>query len=234
MKKLIISLTLAAMAACPLAGFAQADIQQDPAYLPLNKIMDLKATPPQVDVNLPRFMLKEALSSLNTTNLGNSGANVADLADLIKDVKLIRVLVFEGSHTNRAALAKSIKTLRDELDDKWTAMVNVKSDGDHVGIYVKGDATGDSMAGLAVLVHSGDDGDTVIVNVVGHVALGKLMKLATQKNMFPKDLLKQLSSAGVMQGESPKEKKSGGGGGSGGSQKSPESPDSATKDPATK
>jgi hypothetical protein len=203
MKRLIALLTLAAITASPLAGFTQADIKNDPAYLPIDKVLDLKATPPQVDVNLPGFLLKDALSGLNSTNLGESrrdmtGLSKTDLADLVKDVKLIRVLVFEGTKSNRAALAKSIKPLRDELDDKWTSLVRVKDEGDNVGVYVKGDATGDSVAGLAVLVHDGDDGDTVIVNVVGHVSLGKLMKFASQSGKLSPELFKQLSAAGVM------------------------------------
>lgn len=231
MKKLIASLTLAAIAACPLAAFAQADVENDPAYLPINKVLDLKATPPQVDVNLPRFLLKDALSSLNTTNLGNSGA---DLADLVKDVKLIRVLVFEGSQSNRTALAKSIKPLQAELDDKWTAIVHVKDEGDNVGVYVKGDASGDSVAGLAVLVHDGGDGDTVLVNVVGHVSVGKLMKFASQSNKLPlQGLLKQLSSAGVLQGgpaASEKKKTDSGAG----TDKPLEAPESPATNPPTK
>jgi len=241
MKRLLASLTLAAIAACPLAGLAQAGIENDPAYLPINKVLDLKATPPQVDVNLPGFLLKDALSGLNSTNLGDSKgdradlskADLADLSDLVKDVKLIRVLVFEGTKSNRTALAKSMKPLQDELEDKWTALVHVKDEGDNVGVYIKGDASGDSVAGLAVLVHDGGDGDTVIVNVVGHVSLGKLIKFASQSNKFPKDLLKQLSSAGVLQAQpsaSEKQKPDSGAG----TDKPLEAPDSAPKDPATK
>lgn len=209
MKKLIASLTLAAIAAWPLAGFAQADIKNDPAYLPIDKFLDLKATPAQVDVNLPGFLLKDALSGLNTTNLKNSGLkdSGADLADLVKDVKLIRVLVFEGTKSNRAALVKSIKPLRDELNDKWTAIVHVADEGDNVGVYVKGDASGDSVAGLAVLVHDGGDGDTVIVNVVGHVSVGKLMKFASQSGKLSPDLLKQLGAVGALSGGQPAPKK---------------------------
>jgi Domain of unknown function (DUF4252) len=208
MKRLIASLMLAAIAACPLAGFGQTDIKNDPAYLPIDKVLDLKATPPQVDVNLPGFLLKDALAGLNSTNLGESKGeraelSKADLTDLVKDVKLIRVLVFEGSQSNRAALAKSIKPLAAELEDKWTAVVHVKDDDNNVGVYVKGDASGDSVAGLAVLVHDSGDGDTVIVNVVGHVSLGKIMKFASQSNKLPQGLLKQLSGIGALQGGPP-------------------------------
>ena len=208
MKKLVALLTLAAIAVCPLVGFAEPDVKDDPAYLPIDKVLDLKATPPQVDVNLPGFLLKDALSGLTSTNPGASGGGAmglskSDLADLVKDVKLIRVLVFEGNKSNRTALAKSMKPLQDDLEDKWTALVHVKDGGDNVGVYVKGDASGDSLAGLAVLVHDGGDGDTVLVNVVGHVSLGKLMKFASQSGKLTPDLLKQLGIAGGMSSGNP-------------------------------
>ena len=37
-----------------------------------------------------------------------------------------------------------------------------------------------------------DKGEAVIVNIVGHVSIAKLLKLAAQSNKLPKDLLKQL------------------------------------------
>lgn len=203
MKKLIATLTLAFIAACPFAGFGQADIQKDPAYLPIDKVLDLKANPPQVNVNLPRFLLKDVLSNLDTSNvLAKSGI---DLGDVLKDVKLIRVVVFEGNKSNKSELGEAIKKLQSEVDSKWMSIVRVHDGGDNVGVYVMGDASGDSTAGLAVLVHSGD-GDTVIVNVVGHVPIGKLIQIASQSKKFPKDLLKQLQGVGVDTGAKPEAK----------------------------
>lgn len=196
MKKLIASLTLALIAVSPLVGFAQSEIEKDPAYLPIDKVLDLKTIPPQVNVNLPRFLLKDVAS-----NLGNSNALATagiDLADLVKDVKLIRVVVIEGNKTNQADLDKAVKTLRKELDTKWTPIVTVPEN--NVGVYAMGDPSGESMSGVAVLVH--DKGNTVICNVVGHVSIGKLIKIAAQSNKLPKDFLKQLQGAGQGQAAS--------------------------------
>jgi Domain of unknown function (DUF4252) len=223
MKKLVVSLTLAAMAACPLAGFGQANIQSDPAYLPIDKVLDLKAIPPQVDVNLPPFLLKDALSGLNATNLGDSGK---DLTDLVKDVKLVRVVVIEVKKSNRAALDKAIKALRAELDSKWTAVVSVPED--NVGIYVKSDEKGEAVAGVAVLVYDGEN--AVIGNVVGNISIGKLIKIATQSGKLPKGLLKQLNGIGGQPGAMKKEDDGGGAG----TNKPAEAPESAEKEPATK
>lgn len=194
MKKLIATLSLAFIAACPLAGLGQAAIEKDPGYLPIDKLLDLKAIPPTVNVNLPSFLLKDVLSNLNTSNaLAKSGI---DLGDLLKDVKLIRVVVFEGTKDNKKELGEIMKKLLAEADSKWTSIVRVHDGGDNVGVYVMGNPAGDSMAGLAVLVHDGDEGDTVIVNVVGHVPIGKLIQIASQSNKLPKDLLKQLQGLG--------------------------------------
>ena len=103
-------------------------------------------------------------------------------------MKLIRVVVIETAKTNRAALEKGVKALRAQLDSKWTAIVSVPED--NVGVYAMGDASGESTTGMAVLVF--DEGEAVIVNIVGHVSIGKLLKLAAQSNKLPKDLLKQL------------------------------------------
>src|ERR1700743_3675726 len=117
MKKLIATLTLALIAICPLPGFAQADIEKDPAYLPIDQTLDLKDNPPKVNVNLPRFLLKEAVSGLSTNAaLLKSGI---DLADLLKDVKLIHVVVFEGNASNSASLEAGVKKLQETLEAKW-------------------------------------------------------------------------------------------------------------------
>ena len=186
MKKLIAILTLALVATCP-ASRAEGSIESDPAYLPIDKVLDLKAIPPQVNVNLPRFLLKDAISGLtNAPNNGLTGQGI-DLADLVKDVKLIRVVVIEAK-TNRAELDKSMKALRSVLDSKWTAIVNVPES--NVGVYAMGDPSGESNAGVAVLIY--DHGQAVIVNIVGHVSIGKLISIAAQTHRLPTDLLKQL------------------------------------------
>jgi len=202
MKKYIASFMLALLTAYPLAGFGQSSVEKDPAYLPIDKVLDLKTIRPEVNINLPRFLLKDALTELNGAGT-NSALDGIDIADLIKDVKLIRVVVIEANETNRPALDKAVKALRDELEKKWTAIVSVPED--NVGVYAMSDPAGESTTGLAVLVYDG--GDAVIANVVGHVSIGKLIKLASQSDKVPKDFLKKLQGVG----NQTKEAKSGDG-----------------------
>jgi hypothetical protein len=205
MKKLIASLTLALIAASPLAGFGQASIETDPAYLHIDKVLDLKAIPPQVNVNLPRFLLKDALSGLTNAPDNPLAKAGIDLPDLLKDVKLIRVVVIEATTNNRLALDKSMKELRAELDGKWTTIVSVPES--NVGVYAVGDPAGESMAGIAVLVY--DNGEAVIANVVGHISIGKLIKIATQSGKLPKDLLKTLQGISDQAGQQADSKNGG-------------------------
>src|SRR5215472_5592273 len=112
MKKYIASFMLALVTAYPLAGFGESSLESDPAYLPIDKVLDLKTIRPEVNINLPRFLLKDAVSELNDS-ASNKGT---DFADLVKDVKLIRLVVIEANHTNRPALDKGVQKLRADLE----------------------------------------------------------------------------------------------------------------------
>jgi hypothetical protein len=194
MNKHLCTLTLALATACQLAVFGEGTLENDPAYLAIDKAIDLKTIRPEVNINLPRFLLQDAASELNGgTNDPLAGTGI-NFADLVKDVQLIRVVVIEAKTNDRAALEKGVKILRSELDAKWTPVVSVPEENESVGIYAMGDPKGETMAGLAVLVH--DPGDTVIVNIVGHVSIGKLIRIATHMHGMPKDLLQKLGGLG--------------------------------------
>jgi hypothetical protein len=186
MKKLISSFMLMLVTALP--GLGQTAVEKDPAYLPIDKVLDLKTIRPEVNVNLPRFLLKDALSGFTGADTNSPAAGGVDIVDLIRDVKLIRVVVIEANKTNRVALDKGVKALRTELEKGWTPIVSVPED--NVGIYAMSDPAGESTTGLAVLVYDG--GDAVIGNIVGKVSIGKLIKIASQSGKLPKDLLKKL------------------------------------------
>jgi len=193
MKKWLTSFILALLMAYPLAGFGEASAENDPAYLPIDKVLDLKTIRPEVNLNLPRFLLKDALSELNSSTNGLAVEGI-DIADLIRDVKLVRVVVIEVNDSNRSAVDKAVKALKSELEKKWTTIVSVPEEKGHVGVYAMSDPAGESTTGLAVLVC--DENDAVIGNIVGRVSVGKLLKLATQSGKLPKDLLKKLQGIG--------------------------------------
>jgi hypothetical protein len=192
MKKFARILSLALVTVSPVVSQAQGGLEKDPAYLAIDQAIDLKVIRPQVNVNLPHFLLQDAVSELNggpDDPLAGTGMNIAEL---VKEIKLIRVVVIEAKETNRAALEKGVATLRATLESKWTPIATVPED--NVGVYALSDGSGEKMAGLALLIQ--DKGEAVIANIVGRVSIGKLVKVASHMKKFPKDILKRLSDAG--------------------------------------
>ncbi len=49
----------------PLTTMAQQDLKEDPAYLPIDEVLDLQVAKPEVNVNLPRFLINNALSEFD-------------------------------------------------------------------------------------------------------------------------------------------------------------------------
>jgi hypothetical protein len=204
MKKLIAILTVAFIAACPTLVMAQKNLENDPAYLEIDKAFDFKTIKPEVNINLPKFLLKDALADLDggkNDPLAGSGINISEL---IQDIKLIRVIVIENK-TAKDAVAKGVAALRTTLEKKWTPIAVISEKNEKVGVYAISDPSGESTAGLALLIHE-EDGTAVIANVIGRVSLGKIVRAASQMNKFPKGLLKKLSVAAETEGaEKPKE-----------------------------
>ncbi len=195
-----IMLTSAVLASClTLTGtvLAQASLKEDPAYLNIDGALDLKVIKPAVNVNVPKFLLNSVLSEFD----GGKGDPIASLGinlkELTQEVKLIRVVVFEGVEEHEEAIEKGLAKLKAELEDGWLAIVSVPED--NVFVYAKSDASGEKLAGLALLV--ADGGDVVIGNLVGNVPIGKIAKVAAKMSgdMVPAELLQEIGglAAGV-------------------------------------
>ena len=182
---------LALLVALPLAALAQSDVEKSPAYLPIDKVIDTKTIAPSVNVNLPRFLLMDVAAGFDgSTNDPLAGTGI-DFKDLVKDVKLIRLMIIENNKDHHDEIAKGVAELRAVLRDKWTAIVNVPDGG--VGVYAIGDASGDGMAGVAVIIYDGDD--AIIGNIVGKVSIGKLLKIASQFKGLPPQFMEKLMNA---------------------------------------
>jgi hypothetical protein len=182
---------LALLLALPLCALAQSDLEKSPAYLPIDKAIDSKTVTPAVNVNLPRFLLMDVAAGFDgSTNDPLAGTGI-DFKDLIKDVKLIRLMIIEDDKKHHEQVAKGVADLRAILRDKWTAIVNVPDGG--VSVYAIGDASGDGMAGVAVIIYDGDD--AIIGNIVGKVSIGKLLKIAGQFKSLPPEFMEKLMGA---------------------------------------
>jgi len=188
-------LTTLLLGAClgAAAATAQTALKSHPAYLPIDELLDLKNAQPEVNVNLPKFLLAEAAAGLDDSTANPLKEQGIQLKELIKDIQLIRVVVLEGDQAGHPRVAEGLKKLRAQLESDWISIVQVPEGG--VGVYALADYTGSAMQGLAVLVHDG--GEAVLVNVVGGVPLAKIISLATSMDKFPKELLKNFSMAGA-------------------------------------
>jgi hypothetical protein len=197
MKTSLQTIALALLIGGQTVGLAQNDITNDPAYLPIDSVLDLKIARPEVNINLPRFLLRDALSEFDGGTNDPLAAAGISFADLTKDIKLIRVIVIEAEDENKSHIDKAVKSLRKELETKWTTIVSVPED--NVGIYAVSDPEGEKVAGIAVLVQ--DDEDVVIANVVGRVSIGKIVKIASQVKVIPPEVLQKLSGFSAKGGD---------------------------------
>ena len=167
------------------AVYSQSDlraIEDHPAYLDIDGAMPMDAIQPEVNVNLPRFLINSALQDLEipTDPSGEednqAAAMVTELKDLLSDVKLIRVLVLNKATDNRGHIAAGMPKLHEQLRKSWMPIVSVPEE--NVGIYAKGDDTGEVMLGMAVVVDEGNN--VIIANIVGNVSFGKIFKMLAQ------------------------------------------------------
>jgi hypothetical protein len=182
-------LLLAILIAFPILGQAQDKLKSHPAYLPIDGAIDLAVAKPEVNVNLPRFLLQNVVSELDGGPDDPFAEMDIDFKDLVKGIELLRVVVIESNDTNKEQINKGVKKLRQQLESDWTPIVSVPEDG--VGIYGLSDESGNAMAGIALLIN--DDGDVVIGNLVGEVSIGKVIKIATQMKSLPPGLMEQLA-----------------------------------------
>lgn len=176
MNKRIASLTLALVTALPTLATAQSEIEKDPAFLPIDKVIDLKSIVPEVNVNLPRFLLMDAASGIELPEDNPFAAAGTSIREILEGIKLVRVVILEAEESKRAELDKGVAKLRKQLEDSWIALVSIPED--NIGIYAISDPSGETMAGLAILISDG--GEVIFANIVGKVSIGKVMRVASQ------------------------------------------------------
>jgi hypothetical protein len=175
---------------CPLLTAAQTNLKDNPAYLRIDEVLDVKQASPEVNVNLPRFLLLNALSEFDNGPEDPFAAAGINLPEIVKEVQLIRVVIIESTPANRAHVDSAVTALRQDLASKWNTIVSIPDE--NIGVYAVSDSSGEKLAGLAVLI--ADDGDVIIGNVVGNLPLGKILKLAAQIQGPNGDLIRRALS----------------------------------------
>lgn len=183
----------------PLSLLANESLKDDPAYLDIDGAFDFSEMEPEVNVNLPKFLLLNALSDFDGSDDDPFAKANINLKELVGGIKLIRVVVLDVDDEHKTAVKAGLSTLKAKLQKDWTPIVSVP--GENVHIYAQSNAAGDSMAGLALAV--ADGGNVVLANLIGEIPIGKIIKVASKLDgdMIPKELIEQLSGLGNLQEE---------------------------------
>lgn len=175
MKTKTLSIITLSLGLATLVAQAQKGLENDPAFLNIDKYIDIQKIVPEVNVNLPKFLLNNMALEFNggpEDPFAQAGINVSEI---IGGIKLIRVMVISDQKPEAAAyLKEASKGIEAELKSKWTVLVNVPDE--NIGIYATSDEKGEKMAGLALFMNT--PGETIIGNIVGEIPLAKIMKMA--------------------------------------------------------
>ncbi|MEJ2108730.1 MAG: DUF4252 domain-containing protein [Acidobacteriota bacterium] len=173
------AVVLALLVAFVSMGMAQdmETLEQNPAYLDLDKAFDFSEVTPTVNIHLPKFLLDNMLSQMDggpNDPFAEAGVNIADLT---KDIQLMRMVVFDAKDPETMKAARSgLEKLKKSMGSKWLPIVNVPEG--NVTIFAMGDESGSRLGGLALMVS--DANAVVIGNIVGEVQIGKIVAAASK------------------------------------------------------
>jgi len=160
-------------------GMAQStgELEQNPAYLNMDKAFDFSVVKPAVNIHLPKFLLNSMLSQMDGGPNDPFAEADINIADLTKDIQLVHMVVFDAKDPEMLESARSgLEKLKKSMSSKWTPIVNVPEG--NVTIFAMGDETGNRLSGLAMMVS--DTNAVVIGNIVGEVQIGKIIAAASK------------------------------------------------------
>ena len=152
----------------PTAGRAQTTSLSDhPGYFPLEELEIISSEEASVEINLQGAMLKM---------IGKATiAEDPEFAEIVSNLEAIRVRIAPMENLDpdkaRSAMAQGAALLEER---GWQAMVRIRDEDEQVYIYSL--ESGESMAGMTVLVVDSDE--AVMVNLVGDIdfeSLGSLV-----------------------------------------------------------
>lgn len=172
-------------------GVAQPKASSSPGYLPIDETLNTAAIQPKVNLHLPKFLIKEMITDFENGSDNPLTELDINLSELVSGVDSLRIVVIEPDGETRKTVQAATQRLTEILNSSWMPVINVPEE--NVGIYTVSNEAGDQMAGLALLVNQEDT--VVILNIVGRIPLGKIIKLAINNNALPENLLEQLSAA---------------------------------------
>ena len=165
-KKLAIGLFV--LATLCAATLSRAQVEDHPGYFPIDRFGILSDDSLSLEINLNRALLQLVAAAL--------GGEEPEFAELVGALESIRVRVAEAEDFDVDAVHQGLSEASDWLEDHdWSTMLRLREDGERVYVYTR--LSGGEMQGIAVLAVE-DDGDAVLINVVGSLDPETLAGLA--------------------------------------------------------
>lgn len=161
----------ALLAIAALLAALPAVAKDAPGYIDLDFIQIPNGADEIEDINLGP-VLKEVVREARE----NEDLEIAELLGMVHNLRLISFSLDDHRTTEQAAAG--VDKLQDQLrSEDWDRLMRIK-DGDEItSIHIK--YHDDNMVGLTVVSFTPDE-EFLVVNVVGDLDLGKLMRLAGQ------------------------------------------------------
>jgi hypothetical protein len=140
-----------------------ADISAEKGYIDFGNLTSVYGEP-KVEINLGKAMLGFVG--------GAAEAEDPEAASLIKNLKSVRVLIYDIVHDADEALKTVDRVTRDIQKDGWETVVSVNEENEKVRIYAK--MSGDLIDGLVVMAvdekrKGNGKSEAVFINIIGQL-----------------------------------------------------------------
>jgi hypothetical protein len=155
---------------CALVAVAAPAGQDEnhPGYFPIDRFGILSDDSLSLEINLNRALLQLVAAAL--------GNEEPEFAELVGALDSIRVRVAEADSFDVEAVHNGLNEAAEWLENRdWSTMLRLREDGERIYVYTR--LNGGEMQGIAILAIE-DDGEAVMVNVVGSLDPERLAALA--------------------------------------------------------
>lgn len=161
---------LAGALAGPAAALTEAEIEKLPGYVDFAALKLFEGQEAKVEVYLKDPMLELVAKFVKSED--------PELFEVLAKLKLVRVQIFNVSHSQAEKVSEASTATAKQLDSKgWERIVRVREEDEHVDVYLKPSKDYEWLDGLVVMVVDGGD-EAVFVNIVGQIHPDDISKLA--------------------------------------------------------
>lgn len=168
-------------AACLIFLFAwqtqAADVSSERGYIDFGNLKSVYGQP-KVEINLGKAMLGFVGAAAE--------AEDPEVAELIKNLKSVRVLVYDILHDASEALKTVDRVTEDIQKDGWETVVSVNEEKEKVRVYMKmSDTLIDGLVVMAVDENSSgqDKSEAVFINIIGQLDPQQIGRVTQRLNI---------------------------------------------------